>query len=115
MNWKSKLVKTYAWSSLVVVLLLYGYLIFKNHYLNGDTKYFHIKQSLNEPYGHSYNANRKSLGIKEIPENWFTYDTSKKLGYRIGKSRSKQDHFWLNQVWKPIDQKIIGHYEKEDP
>jgi|GEM_PF-6276610 len=101
------------YSAIVVLVLLLGYKIYRDTYVNGDTKYFYVNQSLEETYGLKYNPTRRALGIRELPKNWFTYDTSQKPGIWNGRTKGKQDIFWLNQVWIPIDPKVSGRYEKE--
>ncbi|MHA7100137.1 hypothetical protein [Roseivirga pacifica] len=102
-----------AYILLAVSIIALGLYVFRQAYLKGDTDYFYIKQSLEEPYGLKYNKRRSQLGIPQLPEEWFTYDTSQRPGvfFRV---RKKQDHFWLNQVWHPIaPESRTGHYEKE--
>jgi len=107
---KTSVIRAYVLLSVSIIAL--GLYIFRQTYIRGDTKYFYIKQSFEEPYGLKYNKYRDRLGILQLPEDWFTYDTSEKPGmfFRI---RRKQEHFWLNQVWRPVEPKSTGHYEKE--
>jgi hypothetical protein len=80
------------------------WLIYK-HYQNYYKDGFNKNQSTKEIYGFEYNSERRKLGIKEIPEDWFTRNTTKKV-HNLGTTTTSYDNSWTHQTWSNFDYTI---------
>lgn len=98
----------------LLVFLFYAYRIYRDTILYGDTVIFYKNQSEVEPYGIKYNSFRKSVGLEQLPDDWFTKSTSQKPGPYF-RRRRLLDHYWTTQVWNSGFEVSVtlGHFEKE--
>ena len=97
-----------------LIFIFYAYRIYRDTVLYGDTVIFYKNQSAVEPYGVKYNGYRKSVGLEQLPDDWFTKSTSQKPGPYF-RRRRLQDHYWTTQVWNSGYEVsgTLGHFEKE--